>query len=361
MIFILDVSKMGNSSAKVPKKRLKKNERKKKKSRCCCCLCICGSSANSLSSSSYSIDDKYFSTFDRLAAKNKQQTGNHQSSKYLEQSYFNTTNINQWIDSLPLHDNKSIQNSTINRLELTNDNEQLSNILSIKSNREFQNLIKQYQLKFYLEDYQNRLKISTMNQTFKTHYSSSITINPSNRVNQSLIDDLNLFIISPPETILPTLFKNLNSSYIIHEQIRSKCYFIPFITCQIEPDDDDYKQKLAPIDRTHVVITLENTSTEQANKVSMEYEPCCIFSSNDSFQTGSIRVDQEKLSKDFQPFISFHSEENVSYLSSNLIQQWFSTLVLVNQTCHTVQHFLTGNERHITCLLKEQKIDDKEK
>ncbi|CAF3432205.1 unnamed protein product, partial [Rotaria sp. Silwood2] len=112
---------------------------------------------------------------------------------------------------------------------------------------------KKYQLNFYLEDYQNRLKNSKIKQTFKQHFSSSTIINPSNRINQLLIDDLNLFIISSPESILPNLFINTNNSFKIHEQLRSKCYFIPLTYYQIEPNDDEYKQKSIPLDRTHVV------------------------------------------------------------------------------------------------------------
>ncbi|CAF5109926.1 unnamed protein product, partial [Rotaria socialis] len=80
-----------------------------------------------------------------------------------------------------------------------------------------------------------------------------------------------LFITSPPESILPNFIKHTDSSYKIHEQIRSKYYAIPLTTCQIEPDDDEYKQKSIPVDRTHVVITLDNTSTTQTNKMPMEY------------------------------------------------------------------------------------------
>jgi hypothetical protein len=172
--------------------------------------------------------------------------------------------------------------------------------------------------------------------------------------------NLNLFFISPPESILPNLLINKNHSYQIHEQIRSKCYFIPLTNCQIEPDDDEYKQKSILLDRTHVVITLENNSTVETNKIPIEFESAGIFISNDSFQTGFIRIDQEKLAKQFLPFIYFCSEENLFYLSSNLIQKWFNTLILVNQTCAIAKRFLIGDKNHITCLLKEQ-ITNQEK
>ncbi|CAF3095073.1 unnamed protein product [Rotaria socialis] len=373
---------MGNNSTKLSNKNIKKSH-KDKTSPGCCCLCSSSSLTNSLTSSSCSIDDKYFPTVDRIlskknnslvsgkrneiSSKDKNRTNYSQPIPHVEKPFLNTTNINQWIDSLPIHDTKLLNPSTVCPLgltrqnSLTNDDEQLSRILAIKSNREFLNLIKQFQLNFYLEDYRKRIKNSALNQTFKTHFSSSAIINSSNRVNQSFIDDLNLFITSPPESILPNFIKHTDSSYKIHEQIRSKYYAIPLTTCQIEPDDDEYKQKSIPVDRTHVVITLDNTSTTQTNKMPMEYESSCMFTSNNSFQTGLIYVNQEKISKDLQPFISCDSEENVSYLSANFIQTWFNTLILVNQTCNIVQQFLAGNEHQFTCLLKEQMENQSEK
>jgi hypothetical protein len=224
----------------------------------------------------------------------------------------------------------------------------------IKSNPEFVNLINKFKLTFYLKDYLNRLKNSKLNQTLKTHFSSSTIIYPCNGINQFLTDDLNIFLISPPESILPNVFINTKNSSKIHEQIRSKCYFIPLTDCQIEPDDDQYRQKSIPFDRTHVVTTLENNRTIDTDKISMEFESSWIFISNDSFQTGFIRLDQEKIAKQFLPFVYFSSEENLFYLSSNLIQKWFNTLILVNQTCAIAQRFLTGDGSHITCLIKQQ-------
>ncbi|CAF3468953.1 unnamed protein product [Rotaria sp. Silwood1] len=357
---------MGHNSTKLSKKKLKKTN-KNNKCYCCCCFCTSQSLTNSLSSSSCSIDDKYLPTFDRILSENNHYLVsieniiiNVSDNKNQTNKQPNTTNINQWIDSLPILDTTSLKHSNINQSELirkhnlTHDHLQLSHILTIKPNREFLNVIKKLQLNFYLEDYQNRLKNSKIKKTFKEHFSSSTIINPSNRINQLLIDDLNLLIISTPESILPNLFINKNNSFKIHEQLRSKCYFIPVTYYQIEPNDDEYKEKSIPLDCTHVVITLENNQTAKTNKISTQYEPLCIFTSNDLFQTGFIHVNQENISKEFLPFISYYSEENLSYLSSNLIQQWFNTLVLVNQTCNIAQRFLKGDGRHITCLLKEQ-------
>jgi len=307
---------MGNKSIKSSKK---KDENINKKKKVFCCLCT----------SSFSINEKSLSTFDQISLnidKNPKQTSYYcQSIEDLDKS---------------LH---------ITSLELI-----------IKSNREFVNLINKFQLNFYLKDYLNRLKNSKINQTFKKHFSLSTIIYPCNNINQFLTDDLNLFFISPPESILPNLLINTNHSYQIHEQIRSKCYFIPLTNCQIEPDDDEYKQKSILLDRTHVVITLENNSTVETNKIPIEFESAGIFISNDLFQTGFIRIDQEKLAKQFLPFIYFCSEENLFYLSSNLIQKWFNTLILVNQTCAIAKRFLIGDKNHITCLLKEQ-ITNQEK
>jgi len=268
-----------------------------------------------LSTSTFSIDEKSYPTFDRLSTNNDQ----NQPSFYCQ---------------------------TIEDLKKSPDD--LSVELIIKSNSEFSYLINKFQLNFYLKDYLNRLNNSKINQTLKTHFSSSTIIYPCNGINQVLTDDLQIFLISPPESILPNL------STKIHEQIRSKCYFIPLRNDPIEPNDDEYKQRILPIDRTHVVITLENNSTISTNRIFSELESSCVFISNDCFQTGLIRIDQEKIAKEFLPFISHSSEDNLCYLSSNLIQKWFQTLILVNQTCAIVKRFLLGNKNHITCLLKEQ-------
>ncbi len=224
----------------------------------------------------------------------------------------------------------------------------------MKCNREYYNFAKQIQLNIYLKDFLSRLKHSKLKQTFKNHFLLSTIIYPLIGIDQILADDLNLFILTPSESILPNLSSNTHTTYKIHEQIRSKCYFCPLTNSKIEPDDDEYKRKCIELDRTHVVITLENKTKEQDKKSVIEEECSCIFISNDSFHTGFIRIDQTKLAKHFLPFI-FHSiEENISYLSSNLIQQWFNTLILVNQTCDIAKRFLTGDGSHITCLIKPQ-------
>lgn len=283
IICILDVNQMGNNSIKSVKT--------KKKKRFFCCLC---------SSSSFSIDEKTLPIFDRILSNNEKI---YQSFDDLEKILYNTS---------------------------------------------FGLIIKNFQLNFYLKDYLNRLKNSLkINQTFQTYFSLSTIIYPCNGINQFLTDDLNLFSIIPPESILPK-----NNSYKIHEQLRSKCYFIPLTNCQIEPNDDEYKQKIRSLDCTHVVITLENNSTINKNQISNELNLSCILISNDSFQTGFIHIDQEKLAKQFLPFIEFSSQDNLFYLSSNLIQKWFNTLILVNQTCGIAKRFLLGEKNHINCLIK---------
>jgi hypothetical protein len=184
-------------------------------------------------------------------------------------------------------------------------------------------------------------------------------IYPFAGIDQILADDLNLLIITPSESLLPNLSSNTHSTYKTCEQIRSKCYFYPITDYKIEPDDDEYQRKRIELDRTHVVITLENKTKEQDDstipkKGPIEQESSCIFISNDSFQTGFLRIDQEKIVKHLLSFIFHSTEDNIYYLSSNLIQQWFNTLILVNQTCAIAQRFLTGDGSHITCLIKQQ-------
>jgi hypothetical protein len=318
----------------------------------------------------------------------------------LEKSLHGASSIDHWIDSLPilgtpsLNRNKtthsirtvaSTNNKKIKRSLTIGDqyNEDIlngsyrqinepessltieprkddyPNILSLKCNREYLNLAKQIQLNIYLKDFLTRLKHSKLKQTFKNHFSLSTIIYPFAGIDQILADDLNLFLLTPSESILPNLSSNTHTTYKIHEQIRSKCYFCPLTNSKIEADDDEYKRKCIELDRTHVVITLENKNKEQDEIISnkktpIEEESSCIFISNDSFHTGFIRIDQEKLAKHFLPFIFHSTEENSSYLSSNLIQQWFNTLILVNQTCDIAKRFLTGDGSHITCLIKQQ-------
>lgn len=186
-----------------------------------------------------------------------------------------------------------------------------------QSNRPLTNVIHKFHLKAYLNDYLHRLKHSPQNQTFAQHFSSSTVIYPSNDIHPIFHDLLHLVIIAPPESILPYCSRSIFNTSIIHEQLRAKCYFIPLIDTLIEPLDDQ------PL------------------------KSSCVFVSNDSFQTGSIRIDPENVNKEFLPFVIQSS------LSSNLIEKWFNTLILVNQTCSIARRFLMGNPNHITCLLQQ--------
>ncbi|CAF0796477.1 unnamed protein product [Rotaria sp. Silwood1] len=316
----------------------------------------------------------------------------------LEKSLHGASSIDQWIDSLPILGTPSLnRNKPIRTVVSTNNkkikrsltigdqyNENILNgsyrqedqtspvaiernlskdnfpdILTLKYNREYLNLAKKIQLNIYLKDFLSRLNNTKLKQTFKNHFSLSTIIYPLAGIDQILADDLNLVLITPLESILPNLSSNTHSTYKIHEQIRSKSYFIPITDYKIEIDDDEYQKKSIELDRTHVVITLENKKKEQDDitintKVSIEQEPSCIFISNDSFHTGYLRIDQEKLAKHFVPFVYHSSDDNMYYLSSNLIQHWFNTLILVNQTCAIAKRFLTGDGSHITCLIKQQ-------
>ena len=253
------------------------NSVKSSKRKCLFCCC--------LSNSTFSIDEKSYPTFDRLSTKsNRKQTSFYEDLK-----------------------NPSIE-------------------LIIKSNEEFSYLINRFHLNIYLKDYLNRLKNSKRNQTFKTHFSSSTIIYPCNGLNKVLTNNLQIFILTPPESIVPNLSRTADSSSKIHEQIRSRCYFIPFINNSIEPNDEE----------------------------NQESKSSYLFISNDCFQTGLIRIDPENIPKEFSSFISHSSEDDLCYLSSNLIQKWFQTLILVNQTCAIAKRFLIGDKNHMTCLLKEQ-------
>ncbi|CAF2372544.1 unnamed protein product [Rotaria sp. Silwood2] len=316
----------------------------------------------------------------------------------LEKSLHGASSIDQWIDSLPILGTPSLNRNKPIRTVVSTNNKKIKrsltigdeynesilngsyrqederssieiegnlskddfpNILTLKYNREYLNLAKQIQLNIYLKDFLVRLNNTKLRQTFKNHFSLSTIIYPLAGIDQILADNLNLFLITPPESILPNLSTNTHSTYKIHEQIRSKSYFIPITDRKIEIDDDEYKKKSIELDRTHVVITLENKKKEQDDitinkKVSIEQEPLCIFISNDSFHTGYLRIDQEKLAKHFLPFIYHSSDDNIYYLSSSLIHHWFNTLILVNQTCAIAKRFLTGDGSHITCLIKQQ-------
>ncbi|CAF0811924.1 unnamed protein product [Rotaria sordida] len=316
----------------------------------------------------------------------------------LEKSLHGTSSIDQWIDSLPILGTPSLNRNKPIRTVVSTNNKKIKrsltigdecnenilngsyrqedetssvgieenlpkddfpNILTLKFNREYFNLAKKIQLNIYLKDFLLRLNNTKVKQTFKNHFSLSTIIYPLAGIDQILADDLNLFLITPSESILPNLSTNTHSIYKIHEQIRSKSYFIPITNCKIEVDDDEYKKRSIQLDRTHVVITIENKNKEQDDieinkKKSIEQESSYLLVSNDSFHTGYLRIDQEKLAKHFLPFIYHSSDDNIYYLSSNLIQHWFNTLILVNQTCAIAKRFLTGDGSHITCLIKQQ-------
>ena len=222
-------------------------------------------------------------------------------------------------------DEKSDQNIPTNSEQIfsTEDDLQSSLDISFESNRQLANLINKFQLKFYLKDYLHRVKTSHENQSFTRHFSSSTIIYPCNGLNQILVELLHLFIVAPPESMLPNFCKTTFNSSIIHEQLRAKCYFIPRTDTLIEPSDQQ----------------LDSSS--------------CVFVSNDDFENGLIRVNSEKISREFLPFLRHSPEENLVYFSSNSIHQWFHNLILVNQTCAIAKRFLSGDHHQITCLFQE--------
>lgn len=319
----------------------------------------------------------------------------------LEKSLQGAASIDQWIDSLPVlgtpslnrnkttHPNRTVASTNNKKIkrsytigdeyndEILNGSyreekdslintesnmikDEYPNILTLKFNREFLNLAKQLHLNNYLKDFFLRLKTSKMKQTFKNHFCLSTIIYPlSVNLDQTLADDLHLYIFTPIESILPDLSLNTHSTYKIHEQLRSKCYFIPQTDYKIEANDDEYQRKCIELDRTHVVITLDNEvrsidDNSSIKKTPVEPESSCIFISDNSFHQGFLRIEQNKLAKHFLPFVYHSTDDNQSYLSSNLIQQWFNTLLLVNQTCTIAKRFLIGDGSHITCLIKQQ-------
>ncbi|UJR15675.1 hypothetical protein I4U23_002609 [Adineta vaga] len=322
----------------------------------------------------------------------------------LEKSLHGASSIDQWIDSLRILGTPSLNRNKATRTVVsTNNNKKIKrsltigdeyddenilngsyrqeneisvrkepmpskpdfpHVLTLKINRDFFNLAKSIELNIYLRDFLIRITNSKTKQTFKNHFSLANIIYPFAGVDQTLADDLNLFLITPFESILPNLSSNTHSLYKTCEQIRSKCYFIPITDYKIEIDDDEYRKKRIELDRTHVVITLENKTKEQddsttttsssSKKAPIEQDSPYIFTSNNSFQTGFIRIEREKIPKHLLSFIFHSSEDNLYYLSSNLIQQWFNTLILVNQTCAISKRFLTGDGSHITCLIKQQ-------
>ena len=104
-----------------------------------------------------------------------------------------------------------------------------------------------------------------------------------------------------------------------------------------------------------MVITLDNNQTKNTEKIPVEFESSFLFQSKDFFQTGLIRIDYDRIDKRFLPFIFQSIEENCYYLSSNLIQKWFNTLLLVNRTCDIAKQFLMGDKNQITYLFQDEK------
>jgi hypothetical protein len=121
--------------------------------------------------------------------------------------------------------------------------------------------------------------------------------------------------------------------YQIHEQIRYKCYFVPYLPENIEPID------IRNGNESRLTSTL-NESTG-------------VFILNEEFQSGCIRFDTQPKDSAFSSLIDYSSNDQCWYLSSNAVRQWFHTLILLNQTCAIAKRFLTGNGSHITFLVKE--------
>ena len=133
---ILDVKQMGTISSKPSKKKFQTGQKKRPS---CCCPCLSRSSSNSYSSSSFSIDEQYLPTFDRLLSKNKHRVSevnsnakvkaiaNHshdaldkrsqpyyfQSIENLEKSLHGTASIDRWVDSLPILGTPSLNRPSI--------------------------------------------------------------------------------------------------------------------------------------------------------------------------------------------------------------------------------------------------------
>lgn len=111
----------------------------RKKRPICCCPCLSRSSSDSYSSSSFSIDEQYLPTFDRLLSKNKHRVSEvnsnakvkaiadhshdpldnrsqpyyFQSIENLEKSLHGTASIDRWIDSLPILGTPSLNRPSI--------------------------------------------------------------------------------------------------------------------------------------------------------------------------------------------------------------------------------------------------------
>ena len=86
-----------------------------------------------------------------------------------------------------------------------------------------------------------------------------------------------MLIISPPESILPNRIIHPNSSYKLHEQLRSKCYFIPMINIRIEPDDDEYQCQSFLLNDNPIVTGLDNRKTVKTNEILVKDESSYLF------------------------------------------------------------------------------------
>ena len=179
-----------------------------------------------------------------------------------------------------------------------------------------------------------------MDSSLKEHYSSVAIIHPCGGHNQSLTDHLNLLRVVPLESILPLLSRATHESSQLREQMRSKCYFVPFTKCQVNAKN-------------------ERRPTQAALDIAFESDggEACSFVSDESLQHGFIRCDQDTIPHEFAPFVHVCPEKNIAYLSSSLLQQWLNTFLLINQTCALAKRFLKSNGNHVTLLVKEKRKD----
>ena len=222
-------------------------------------------------------------------------------------------------------------------------NQSLRHVLTTKSNREYLLLAKKCRLIHHLEDFRQRLTDSAIDPSLKEHYSSAAIIYPCGGHHQSLTDHLSLIRVVPLESILPLLSRATHGSSQLREQLRSKCYFVPFTKCQMKSKDE----------------RRPNEGVQPALDIAFETageEPCSFVSDEFSHQ-GFIRCDQEAMPQEFAPFVHVCPETSIAYLSSSLLQQWLNTFLLINQTCAIAKRFLKSNGNHMTFLIKEQSKD----
>ncbi|CAF1625012.1 unnamed protein product, partial [Didymodactylos carnosus] len=125
-------------------------------------------------------------------------------------------------------------------------------------------------------------------------------------------------------------------------------------------DDYRHKQEIEQTSSIHVVIELETGSGNTSSKTTKSQQiddPSCLFicdeNDHSSFYTGHIRL-HKSYWKQYAHFSyrALNDEENNYYLSSYAFQQWFQSLIIINQTCSIANRFLTGDGSYLTCLLK---------